>query len=190
VRAVTCHIALIVCMNILQAGMSVEAQTAEESLHRCQGSMSRETKRFLSLRINALRTCLQTLSQEVIRDNNPDAAANAAPVCISAFRQLNDSRGVGESFEERLTAALKAQCDPATPEVMHTLADLLGNGVEVAEPLRALNLNVYCTDFGGDGVIDSLKEWITCVAAASERAAHTAIAAIYPRGLEWLESQK
>ena len=82
--------------------------------------------------------------------------------------------------------AIKAQCDPASPIVTHTLADLLGNGAEVAESPQALNLNAFCTDFGGDGVIDSLDEWITCMVAASAWATNTAIAAIYPRALEWL----
>jgi cysteine-rich repeat protein len=71
--------------------------------------------------------------------------------------------------------------------VTHTLADLLGHGAAVAEPLKALNLNAYCTAFGGDGVIDSVEEWLACVVAASTRAANTVIAAIYPRVLEWLD---
>jgi hypothetical protein len=39
---------------------------------------------------------------------------------------------------------------------------------------------------GGDGSVDSLAEWLDCVAAASECAVDTALAVTYPRGLEWL----
>jgi hypothetical protein len=186
-RSVTYHIAAIVCVIVLRTALPLEADTAGESLHRCQNTISTETRNFLNQRLKAVRACLHVLSREVIREHNPDAVNRAAPICVPAFRRLKDSRGLGESLEERLTAAIQVQCDFTASGVMHTLADILGNGAEVAEPLWAVNLDAYCANFGGDGAIESLEEWRACLVAASTRAAAAAMTAMYPRALEWLD---
>src|SRR5262249_16276739 len=50
----------------------------------------------------------------------------------------------------------------------------------------AKRLGRWCVQFGGDGSIDTLQEWIDCEAAALTCAARHAVSAQYPRALEWL----
>ena len=72
----------------------------------------------------------------------------------------------------------------------HTLADIIGSGAGVSQPLNAENLNAWCSHYGGDGSIDTLQEWIDCLTAAAECDVDSTIASQYPRALEWLNLVK
>jgi hypothetical protein len=136
-------------------------------------------RQFIENKLEDVGRCLRTIAKEVVEKNAPDAA-KAAKECVRRFGNLGDS-------EAELREEITVKCAPGQPEVTHTLADVLGTGVPgVAEPLHAANLGAYCAHFGGDGSVDSLAEWLDCLAAASECAADTALAVTYPRGLEWL----
>ena len=150
----------------------------ESSLHSCQRAVSQAAKKFIYRKVNAIGSCLQAVSRNLVK-NKPDAAS-AAQACILQFSRMDD-------FEASLIEGINTKCDPSQDNVIHTLEDILGAGAGVMEPLLATNLDAYCASFGGDGNIDSLNEWSSCVAAASECAVDSAIAAQFPRALEWME---
>lgn len=158
------------------------------SLNTCQNAVKAATKAFVTNKVTALGTCLQAVSTQIVKKNAPDASA-AAGTCVSQFRRLNDSRGTGKSLPEKLTAAIGAKCTPGGTNT-HALADIIGSGAGVAQPLDAENLNAWCAHYGGDGSIDSLQEWIDCIEAAAECNVASSIASQYPRAIDWLNLVK
>lgn len=89
-------------------------------------------------------------------------------------------------MSDKLAAAITEKCAPGQPGVTHTLADIIGAGAGVVQPLNAQDNNAWCSRYGGDGSIDSLQEWIDCITAAAECDVDSAITAQYPRVLDWL----
>ena len=151
----------------------------ESSLHRCQRAVSQAAEKFMYRKLDAIGSCLQAVSRNLVKKNEPDAAG-AAHACIFRLSRIDD-------FEARLIEEINTKCDPSQGNVTHTLGDILGEGAGVLEPLQTTNLNAYCASFGGDGSIDSLIEWSSCLAAAIECAVDSAIATQFPRALEWME---
>jgi hypothetical protein len=94
-------------------------------------------------------------------------AAGAASSCVTQLRKVEDSRGQGRQLSDKLAAAIVKNCAPGQAGVTHTLADIIGSGAGVLQPLNAENLNAWCSHYGGDGSIDTLQEWIDCLTAAA-----------------------
>jgi hypothetical protein len=184
----TSRIRTVSALVFLLAGAAAAAPPPETSLNNCQNAVKTATKAFVTNKVTAIGACLQAVSTQIVKKNAPDAGA-VAGACVTQFRRLNDSRGAGKSLPEKLTAAIGAKCTPGGTNT-HTLADIIGTGAGVAQPLDAENLNAWCAHYGGDGSIDSLQEWIDCIDAAAECDAASAVASQYPRAIEWLNLVK
>ena len=154
-------------------------RSPESSLNSCQDAVRKEAQKFIHKKMDAIGRCLQDVSKEIVKKNELDASG-AAKSCVRRFSKIDD-------LEAKLIEKINNKCDPLQDKVTHSLEDILGAGAGVLEPLEATNLDAYCTSFGGDGTIDSLSEWSSCVAAASECAVDSAIAVQFPRALEWME---
>lgn len=156
------------------------------SLHSCQMAVQRNAATYITKKGNALKGCLNAISKLVIAGQELDASA-AAATCVRQLRLISDSRGLGKSLAEKLTAGIAGACDPAVnPSLTHTAADVLGPGASLAEPLNVGGIGVWCETFEGNGAIVSVPEWIDCVTNAAECAVDTAISTQYPRALQWL----
>src|SRR5574337_1618372 len=154
------------------------------SLNNCQHEVNAATKQFITKKVTAIGTCLQAVSTQIVKDGA--TASRAATTCVTQFRKLYDSRGLGAQLSDKLGASIVKKCAPGQANVAHTLGDILGAGAGVAQPLDATNLNAWCSHFGGDGSIDTVQEWIDCITAAAECAVDTSIGSEYPRAIEWL----
>ena len=165
---------------------SARAQ-AEVSLAKCQAQVGILGANFIMNHARAISNCLKKISVELIKKNAADVS-KAANTCIAQFRKINDTRGLGKSLEEKFLAKVDTKCDPATND--HTLADLLGTGAGVPQPISVENLDTWCQNFGGDGAIDDLDEWMDCIVASHTCEANQAIPVQYPRVLEWLDDVK
>jgi len=143
------------------------------------------TQQFVTNKMAAIGGCLQAVSTQIVKNDKPDASG-AAAICVTSFRKLHDGRSLGKQLSDKLAAAITKKCAPGQPSVTHTLADILGSGAGVPQPLHAENLNAWCSHFGGDGSIDSVNEWIACLTAAAECDVDSALATQFPRVLEWL----
>ena len=172
---------------MLGAGMlcaRVTAATSASSLNACQNAVKLESRKFVQGYLNAVGSCLQKVSTAMVQKNAPDATGAAAP-CITQFRKLRDTRGLGKSLAEKLKAGIERRCTPGGVNSF-SLQDVLGVAPGVGRPLDVVNLNGWCAHFGGDGTIDTVDEWISCVTAALECDVREALTVQYPRGLEWL----
>ena len=163
----------------------------QANLNDCQKTVRAEAAKFVKAEIYAISTCLQRIAYEQIR-NNAAIDNVAARTCIAQFRKLHDTRGLGKSLIEQLTAKIQKKCDPTfNPLLMHTIDDITGkNTPTVPKPINTKQLDTYCQNFGGDGSIDSVPEWINCIVAAHQCEAEQAIAEQYPRAAEWLTAVK
>jgi len=183
------------CATLLWAGRTLAASPPATSLNNCQNAVKVATAAFVKNKVAAIGGCLQTVSTQIVKKNAADVHA-AAATCVTQFRKINDSRGLNKQLSDKLAAAIVQKCDPSyqTPSGLfpntHTLADIIGPGAGVSQPLDAQNLNVWCSAYGGDGSIDTLQEWIDCLTAAAECAVDSIIASQYPRALEWLNLVK
>jgi len=165
-----------------KAGLAIP--TPETSLNTCQKAVKTAAAKFVSKKVAAIGTCLQAISVQMVKNNAVDASA-AASSCVKQFRLLNDSRSLGKSLPEKLSAGIAVKCAPGGNNT-HALGDILGVGAGVSQPLNADDLNAWCSHHGGDGSIDTLQEWSDCISAATECDVDAAIAAQYPRVLDWL----
>jgi hypothetical protein len=154
------------------------AASPAASLQRCQRTVQKSSAKFVAKKLKAFDVCLTKVSDEIVRNDAPNAAG-AAATCAGALAKV-------ASIEQKMVQSITATCDPAAG-TEHTLGDVRGIGAGVSEPLATVNLDVYCAAFGGDGVLDSVAEWIECIDAANECAVDAAIAAQFPRALEWLD---
>ncbi len=154
------------------------AASPASSLQRCQRTVQKSSVKFVAKALKAFGTCLTKVSQEIVQDGAPNAVG-AADACAAMLGKVGPT-------EQKTIADIAAKCDPAAG-VEHTLGDLRGIGAGVAEPLATRNLDVWCAAYGGDGTLDTAGEWIDCIRAANECALDSAIAAQFPRALEWLD---
>src|SRR5262249_45456016 len=139
--------------------------------------------------VKALAACLEAMTKAVVREGAaPATAATAvAPACVRQLRKLADSRRRGLSLPEKMAAAVAARCDPASHGVTHTIEDVTGKGPgRVGQPLDTVNIDAWCEQFGGDGSIDTVAEWIGCLQQSHESAARVTVSAEFPRVVEWL----
>jgi hypothetical protein len=169
------------------------------SLNTCQKTVKAEGAKFVQAEILAIATCLQKLSLEAVQNNVAFDSA-AARLCITQFRKLNDSRGAGKSLKEKLTLKIRMKCDRVfNTSLLHTDDDITGKGSPtVPVPINTQQLDLWCTNFGGDGSIDgvhtpaetTVQEWIDCIVAAHQCEVEQAIAEQYPRAAAWLSAVK
>lgn len=169
---------------LVSASVALATPTAQTSLNTCQNAVKVATAKFVTNKVAAIGTCLQAVSTQMVQNNAVNASA-AASTCVTEFRMLSDSRSLGKSLPEKLTAGITAKCTPGGNNT-HTIGDILGIGAGVSQPLNADDLNAWCSHYGGDGSIDTLQEWMDCISAAAECDVDSAIAAQYPRVLDWL----
>jgi hypothetical protein len=181
--------AIVLCaVALVSARVAWATPTEEASLNTCQNAVKTASAAFVTNKVAAISTCLQAISTQMVKDNAADAHA-AASTCVTSFRKLNDSRSLGKSLPEKLSAGITAKCTPGGNNT-HTVGDILGTGATVLQPLNADDLNAWCSHYGGDGSIDTLQEWMDCISAAAECDVDSAIAAQYPRVLDWLNLVK
>jgi hypothetical protein len=145
-------------------------------------------KTYVDGYVNAVATCLQAVSTQIIQRNAD--ASKAARTCVTQFRLLNDSRNAGKSLAEKLTASIDKKCAPGMLNVTHTLADILGTGAGVPESIEVENIEDWCANFGGSGPMTTVQQWVDCVAASHGCGARQTIATQYPRAVEWLGAVK
>lgn len=171
----------------LLCGAAAAQLTPEVSLNNCQNAVKVETANYIKGKQTAIAACLQRISIEVVKKNGAGDVGLAAATCVAQFRKISDSRLLGKSLGEKFTAKVGAKCDPAQSGVTHTLGDILGAGAGVNEPLNAQNISAWCARFGGDGSIDTVQEWMSCIQTAAECSVDAAISTQYSRALEWLD---
>lgn len=168
---------------------------AEKTLNKCQATAGKETRKYVDGYIKAVGGgCLDQISKAVIAGQNEvpaGAAADAAGKCQKAFNQLVNTTKPEKTLSEKLETKIGKACDPGLPDskVEHTEADILGTGA-LAEQIEAGNLNSWCGNFGGDGSLGDLDEWVSCLTTAATCEARQALATQYPRMLEWLNAVK
>ncbi|MBI3784890.1 MAG: DUF1566 domain-containing protein [Deltaproteobacteria bacterium] len=164
------------------------APPPQTSLNNCQNAVKVEAGKFIQKEVGAIATCLQGISIQLVKNNAADTSG-AASLCVSQFRLIQDTRSVGKSLREKLQAGIEKKCVPGTTNT-HTLADILGSGAGVTQPLKVEDIGPWCAHFGGSGTIASVQQWISCVTAAAECSVDAAISTQYPRVLEWLNAVK
>ncbi len=160
---------------------------AARSLYYCQRTVVRETSKYLNDTTVALDICLTRLTRLQILSSAP--VDDALAMCLKSFRKLENS-DPNKTPKGRMSGNILKKCDPSSSSVDHTLADVLGPGSAEAQPLQVARLGSWCRNFGGDGSIDSVQEWIDCLAASHYCTAASYTAARYPRVLEWFSAMR
>lgn len=181
-------VGLATCAALLSSGIAMAAPPLPAtSLNTCQDKVRTEGKTFVQNTIAAVAACLQATSVDVIKKNVAVSLATSK-TCVTQFRKINDTRGLGKSLGEKLIANIFKKCDPAAgPNVTHTLNDITGKAPGlVPQQIETMNLDTWCEHFGGDGSIDTVAEWEDCMVGSFNCEAAAAIAAQFPRALEWL----
>ena len=176
----------LLCAGVVRAG---GPPTPPASLYVCQVTSRVEGARLQTLHDIYVGTCLQVIAaQLMIKGVTPTAAATAAaPTCVGVFRRLNDSRMLGASTREILRNNVSRRCTPGGALVTHQLNDVTGKGAGlVPQQINTKNIDQWCANFGGDGSIDTVPEWISCLTNSAECAANEALSHQFPRLLEWL----
>ena len=136
----------------LIAGTSWADAPPATSLSNCQKAVKVATQKFVAGSTASIGSCLQAVSTQIVKKGAADAI-DAGAACVSAFRKLRDSRGLGKQLSDKLAAAIAKSCAPGQDGVTHTLADALGDGSDVAQPLAVERLNTWCSQYGGDGSV-------------------------------------
>jgi hypothetical protein len=129
---------------------------------------------------------MDAIAKELIQENSP--LAGAAAKCASNLRKLNNTEAPTRALAAKSASKIAKACDPAVnPRLEHVTADVL-NLVPMSVPqgIQAKNLNTWCANFGGDGSIDTIQEWIDCQQEAATCEAQQQLSVEYPRLLEWL----
>lgn len=162
---------------------------AEQTLNKCQATVSKATLNFEQAYIKALSGCANAISKAVIQRQTavpPGAAADAAKKCVRPFLKLYNSAKPSTTLSAQLATKIAAACDPSTnAKLLHTEGDVVGAG-PLAESVLASNLGAWCSKYGGDGTIATLDDWVDCVASGATCAARQQVALTFPRLLEWL----
>jgi hypothetical protein len=157
-----------------------------KSLRTCQTAASREGARYVANYAKAVGNCMDAIAKKLIQENSIVAAA--ASTCARNLRKLNNSENPERTLGGKLFVKISRACDPSVKtSLQHTSADVLNLvPMTVSEGIQAKGLNVWCTNFGGDGSIDSIQEWIECQEDALTCEAQQQLSVKYPRLLEWL----
>jgi len=181
-----CILAAIGCLSVLSSSAFGQV---EKSLNRCSKTVGKEELKYVQQYIKAVSGCMNKIATELIQSGDP--IADAAKTCQRGFRKLVNSVIPAKALAARMTGKIAASCDPAVnPQLPAGLeAEILGNGM-LPQQIEAMNLDNWCTFFGGDGSIDDLDEWVTCLNNAATCGARQELATAYPRLLEWLNAMR
>ena len=179
-------VAMIAAAGIVYA-TTVSAQP-EATLNRCQQTAGKEVNKYAAAVQKAAGKCLNKISAERIRDAAGNAAG-AASSCAAAFRKLVNTEDTSKTLAAKTETKIERICDPAAIDTKaeHTAADVLGAGAAImGDSIQADDLGSWCSQFGGDGFVNTIQEWIDCQLAAAECEARQQLAAEYPNALAWL----
>ena len=166
--------------------------TPSKSLDTCQNAVRTAAATFEKNKILAVSTCLQRISGDIIK-NNGSITPTTARICVTNLRKIYDSRpGSTVSLIAKRDAAINKKCEPGMFNVTHNNNDITGNagGNAPAPGIDTNNIESWCQRFTGNGTITDTADWIQCIDATHECAAAAAIAAQYPRALDWLGASK
>ena len=163
------------------------------SLNTCQDKVRSEGKTFVQNTIVAVAGCLKAVAVDVIKKNVAISLATSK-TCVSQFRKIYDTRGLGKSLEEKLRAKVDPKCVPgANPNVTHNINDITGDpGGLALQPIDTNNIETWCKHFGGGGSIVTVTDWEDCMVGSPSMVgsfnceAAAAIATQFPRAAEWL----
>lgn len=146
---------------------------ANPSLGACQKTMAKESATYVRSVVQAVDKCLAKMSTAVVQGGATSAAAANATraYCAAAFARLANGGGAKE-LGTLFDAKVGRSCDAAVWDGM----------------LGAASLGEYCATFGGDGSVDDLAEWKSCVRAAADAEARAVIATRWPRALEYFSA--
>jgi len=158
---------------------------ASKSLDKCQKEAANQTAKFVNAQVKAMANCMQKISGKVVKSN--EAIAGAAKACSSAFRKIENSVAPSKELVEKAIAKIRKKCDDTfNAELAHTTDQVLSLApMGVPEGIEAKNLDNWCTNFDGDGSIDSVQEWIGCLMSISQCHARQQMVFQYPRVIEW-----
>jgi len=160
-----------------------------KSLNRCSRAVGKEELKYVQQYIKVVSGCMNKITTELIQDSDP--IAGAAKTCQRNFLKFVNTVRPDKTLAARLQDKIGDNCDPAAnPQLPAGLEpEILGTGV-LPQQIEAMNLDLWCANFGGDGSIDDLDEWVACLTAAGSCEAQQTLASTYPRLLEWLNSVK
>lgn len=161
----------------------VAAQSGK-SLNDCEKALARETTKLAVGVQKAVGKCLDKLAGELLAKGDP--VADAARACASSLRKLQNSETPDATLAAKFAVKVAKVCDPTVSETLaeHTADQVLDPND--AAGLRAGLLDAYCGEFGGDGTLDDVGEWIDCAAEAALCSGLLQVAVEYPRAPEWL----
>ncbi|HYB99610.1 MAG TPA: DUF1566 domain-containing protein [Candidatus Limnocylindrales bacterium] len=182
----------ITCTLVLAVTASAAFAQPEATLHGCQRTAGSELLKYTQQYVKAVSSCADAMSKAVIAEQSavpPGSPEDAAATCMKALLKLENSADPLKTIAGRMAAKINAACDPAVDpdKVLHAEEDIIGTGM-LAEQIEAMNLDSWCSNFGSDGAIDDLDEWVSCLTAAGTCGAQQAVATRVPRLLEWLDA--
>lgn len=161
---------------------------AGRTLNQCQQAAAKQTSNYVQQYVKAVGGCADTISKAVIERGSP--IASAARKCQKGFRKLVSTSKPGSTLAAKLAAKVDQACTPPPAgKAEHTEADITGSSGS-GEDIETLRLDAWCAGFGGDGSVDNLADWVSCLTAAGTCAARQELATAYPRLLEWLNALK
>lgn len=181
---------MILAALLLLVGARRGDADAAKNLNACQSAVASAATTYIKATTKALGTCLDAMSSEVIAKGSTTAAAAtaAAPTCSTALAAFTNTASPKQQLASKFDAKVAAKCDPAAhPKLGFSDADTYTIG---ATTLGAANLASTCRAFGGNGTIDRFATWRDCLRAATECEARQAIAAQWPRALEFFAALK
>ena len=142
-------------MVLVSANVALATPTAETSLNNCQNAVKTATAAFVKNKVAAIGTCLQAVSTQIVKNNAADASGAAAHL-RHAVPQDQRQPQPGQAAERQAGRGDHQEVHaPAAANYAHALADIIGAGAGVPQPLNAENLNAWCSHYGGDGSIDT-----------------------------------
>ncbi|HYD46712.1 MAG TPA: DUF1566 domain-containing protein [Terriglobales bacterium] len=173
---------------LLLAATGADAQ-AEKTLGLCQKTAAKESLKYVQQYVKTVGACADQISKIVIQEQT-GTAAEAAKKCATSFLKLENSGNPDKTLAAKMAAKIGQACDPNDPQTkaQHSASDVLGPGAMLAESLLADGLGSWCGDFGGDGAIEDVSEWVSCLIEVSTCAARQKLPTAYPRLLEWLNA--
>jgi hypothetical protein len=160
-----------------------------KSLNRCSKSVGKEELKYVQQYIKVVSACMNKIGTELIQDGDP--INGAAKTCQRSLLKLVNTARPDKTLAARLEDKIGDNCDPAANSQLPPglEAEILGTGM-LTQQIEAMNLDLWCSNFGGDGSIDDLDEWVSCLTVAGTCEAQQALSTTYPRLLEWLNSVK
>lgn len=185
----TYRLSLVTALSLLLA-VPTWAQ-APKSLDKCQKAAAKLSAGFLAARNKAIQKCLQKISGELIKGNEPNVSG-AAKTCAASFRKLVNSDAPAKQLADKAKGKIRKACDPSVnAKLTHTTDQVLSlTPIGVSEGIEAKRVEGYCFSFGGDSSFDSVEEWVDCQLAGGTCESNQNISVQYPRALEWLAAVK